>query len=214
MTKCPLCRGKKTDDYHSDSRRKYRQCRDCRLVYVPSVHQLSEEEEKQHYDLHQNNPADPGYRKFLNRLFKPLRERLPEMAEGLDFGSGPGPTLSLMFEERGYPMAIYDVFYAPDKSVLRRKYQFVTATEVVEHLSCPRTELDRLWSLITPGGWLGIMTKLVIDQRAFADWHYKNDLTHISFFSRDTFGWLGQQWGSAPVFVDKDVILFNKRRSR
>ena len=38
------------------------------------------------------------------------------------------------------------------------------------------------------------MTKLVRNQEAFAKWHYKNDLTHVCFFSRATFEWLSDQW--------------------
>jgi|TARA_B110000977_G_scaffold187863_1_gene255445 hypothetical protein len=131
-------------------------------------------------------------------------------SEGLDFGSGPGPTLSLMLSEEGHNMAIYDPFYAPDTNVLKQTYDFITITEVAEHLSAPRLELDQLWGLLRPGGWLGIMTKLVIDEPAFAGWHYKNDPTHISFFSRETFKHLAQHWSTEVEFIGDDVILLQK----
>jgi len=107
-------------------------------------------------------------------------------------------------------MAIYDHFYARDPSVLEKQYDFVTATEVVEHLHNPKKELDRLWACLKPGGWLGIMTKLALDREAFARWHYKNDPTHVCFFSRLTFEWLAAQWQAELTFADKDVILFYK----
>jgi len=142
----------------------------------------------------------------------PMINRLPIGSRGLDFGCGPGPTLSVMFEELGYPMAIYDLFYAADESVLEIEYDFVTATEVVEHLQSPKQSLNRMWRCVKPGGHLGIMSKLVIDQKAFANWHYKNDDTHICFYSEETFGWLARQWRTEPVFVGKDVIIFQKPR--
>jgi len=174
---------------------------------------LPSDAEKAAYDLHENDPTDPGYRRFLSRLFLPMLERLPPSSVGLDFGSGPGPTLSLMFAEAGHKMAIYDVFYAHETAVFSQTYNFITATEVVEHLHNPRMELDRLWSLLKPGGTLGIMTKQVIDRDAFAKWHYKNDPTHVCFFSRETFTWLAAQWQAELTFFHNDVIILCKKEN-
>ncbi len=207
---CPLCQAPDSAPFSADRRRDYLRCRHCLLVFTPPEYHLDRGAEKAHYDLHQNRPDDPGYRQFLNRLAEPLASRLTAGARGLDFGSGPGPTLSLMLAERGFATAIYDPYYAADPSVLTGSFDFVTATEVVEHLAHPGRELNRLWSLIRPGGWLGLMTKLVLEVDAFARWHYKNDPTHICFFSRETFLWLGRQWGASPEFVGSDVILMQK----
>jgi len=140
-----------------------------------------------------------------------MQERLAPGSHGLDFGSGPGPTLSLMFEEIGHSMAIYDYFYAKDSSVLQKQYDFITATEVLEHLHDPGKELDRLWTLLKPGGNLGLMTRLVPDWETFARWYYKNDPTHVCFFSLSTFQWLAGRWRAEVAFVAKDVILFYKK---
>ena len=207
---CPLCTAQSIERYFRDRRRDFHQCARCQLVFVLPNQHLTAAEEKAHYDLHENDPADLRYRQFLGRLCDPLLERLKPAAIGLDFGAGPGPTLSVMFEEAGHNMAIYDLYYAPDDTVLSGAYDFVTATEVVEHLAHPGDVMNRLWSLIKPGGWLGLMTKLVSNRDAFARWHYKNDLTHICFFSRETFDYLGRQWGASPVYLHSDVIFYRK----
>lgn len=207
---CQLCHTSGGIDYYEDVKRKYRQCEICDLVYVPNEYYLTREAEKAVYDLHQNSPGDPDYRRFLSRLFIPMRDRISSKSRGLDFGSGPGPTLSVMFEEADHEMAIYDPFYARDESVWDVKYDFITATEVMEHLHHPGKALDRLWSCLKPGGILGVMTKLVINREAFADWHYKLDPTHVSFFSRNTFEWLGECWHTKPAFFENDVILLRK----
>ena len=163
---CPLCRAADVSRISQDRSRDYYFCRTCHLVFVPSLQFLSAEDEKARYDLHQNSPDDQRYRKFLSRLFIPMQERLAPGSSGLDFGSGPGPTLSVMFEENGHSMAIYDHFYAMEPSVLEKQYDFITATEVLEHLQNPRMELDRLWTLLKPGGILGVMTQLVLDYEA------------------------------------------------
>ena len=142
-----------------------------------------------------------------------MERLLPKGSCGLDFGSGPGPTLSLMFAENGFPMEIYDPFYASDTSVLDKTYDFITATEVVEHLQQPLKSLNKIWSCLKPGGYLGIMTKLVIDKKAFAKWHYINDDTHICFYARHTFHWLAELWQTKPIFFGNDVILLQKNKT-
>ena len=207
---CPLCASPEVIPFHKDHSRVYLRCRICRLVFVPREYHLSALDEKAQYDHHENSPEDSGYRQFLNRLFEPMNARLTPGSCGLDFGSGPGPTLSVMFEEAGHVVSIYDPFYAPDRSPLSRQYDFVTASEVVEHLGNPAEDLQCLWSCVRPGGVLGIMTKWVGDEASFANWHYKNDPTHVSFFSRETFDWLTAEWSAELTFVGSDVILLAK----
>ncbi len=207
---CPLCRKDTKEEFYHDHRRNYLLCRHCHLVFVPSTHYLSQADEKAAYDHHQNSPTDLDYRRFLSRVFDPLQERIAPNSHGLDFGSGPGPTLSVMFEEIGHTVTLYDHFYANNPAALHQTYDFITATEVVEHLHDPSTSLSQLWTLLKPGGYLGLMTKLVRDQQAFATWHYKNDLTHVCFFSRATFEWLANQWQAELEFFHNDVMIFFK----
>ncbi len=206
---CPLCHCGRGKDFFQDDREYFR-CPVCSLVYVPSHSIVTVAEEKAVYDLHENRPDDPGYRRFLSRLFVPLCEHLRPHSRGLDFGSGPGPTLSVMLEEAGHAVSIYDPLYAPDQSVLESQYDFITASEVVEHVRHPREELDRIWNCLQPRGWLGVMTKRVIDRKAFATWHYKGDPTHIRFFSVEAFQWLASHWKARLLIVDADVVLFKK----
>lgn len=210
LTICPLCESETIKDFYKDNRREYLRCSNCYLVFVPEEFHLSSEEEKARYDIHQNSEYDPGYRKFLSRIFTPVNERVKSESVGLDFGSGPGPTLSKMFEEAGHMVEIYDIYYANDKSLLEKEYDFITASEVVEHLKKPLLELEKLWICLKPGSYLGIMTKMVLDRKAFSKWHYITDMTHISFFSVETFKWLGEYFKSKPDFVDKDVVILRK----
>jgi hypothetical protein len=196
--------------YFEDKRRAYLQCQQCELVFVKPEQRLEAKEEKAHYDLHENDPSDAGYRRFLSRIADPLTDKISSNSHGLDFGCGPGPTLSIMLEEAGHTMELYDIYYHPDTSVLERTYDFMTATEVIEHLYHP----DKVWqqwlNLVKPKGWIGLMTKLVIDVDAFAGWHYKNDPTHVVFFSRQTFQFLAERDKLELEFFGNDVILLRK----
>jgi len=170
-------------------------------------------EERARYDTHENDPADVRYRAFLSRLATPLMERLSPGAVGLDYGSGPGPTLSVMLTEAGFPTSDYDPFFAPDTGVLQRTYDFITCTETAEHFFRPAREFQTFDRLLRAGGWLGVMTEGPAPDVALADWHYARDPTHVCFYSRRTMEWIGGEHGWTPEFPHRNVTLFHKGRS-
>ncbi len=211
---CPLCHHHHTRWFFRDSFRDYFCCSQCSLVYVPPEFHLDPAREKARYDTHRNDPSDVGYRRFLSRLSRPLQTFVSPGSHGLDFGSGPGPTLSVMLEEAGYRMTLYDRYYAPYPNLLAQVYDFITATEVVEHVRDLAGDLDQVWACLRPDGFLGIMTKLVRNQDAFTRWHYIRDPTHIAFFSHQTFTWLARSWGAKVVYQENDVIILHKPLAR
>ena len=180
------------------------------MVHVPAQWHLAAQAERAEDDRHENDPDDAGYRQFLSRLATPLLERLAPESEGLDFGCGPGPALAAMLRESGHRVVLHDLYYHPNPEALTQRWDFITATEVVEHLAQPLLVLDQLWSCLKSGGWLGIMTKRVKNQDAFTHWHYKSDPTHISFFSAESFTWLAERWGARLEILGNDVVLLQK----
>ncbi len=212
MTTCPLCSSPRIRHYHRDRLREYLQCEDCLLVSVPREFHLTPEAEKAEYDKHRNSPDDEGYRRFLSRTTVPLFERLPDGSVGLDFGCGPGPAISQMAAEAGFSMSDFDPYYFDDRELLSRQYDFVTMTEVIEHVARADRLLGTLDKLLKPGAILAIMTKRVIDREAFARWHYKNDPTHICFYSEETFAWIGRKMGWNLQVIDNDVVFFVRLR--
>ncbi|MFW5921509.1 MAG: class I SAM-dependent methyltransferase [Polyangiales bacterium] len=209
MHRCPLC-ATETGPFHQDARRAYRACPTCSLVSVPARHHLGPAAERREYELHENDPADSRYRRFLSRAAGAVRARVPPPAEGLDFGCGPAPALSAMLEEDGYAMAVHDEHFAPDPSALARDYDFITATEVLEHLAEPAETLGILLGCLRPGGWLVAMTKRARDRDAFARWHYIRDPTHVVFFSDATFRWIAARHGLDLEIVGPDVIALRR----
>jgi len=167
--------------------------------------------EKLRYDQHENDPKDLRYRNFLNRLAQPLLQKLTPGMHGLDYGCGPGPTLSVMLEEAGMVMALYDPYYANDSSALLKQYDFVTCTEVVEHFHYPAEDWQQLVTLLRPGGWLGVMTTLVDPKVDFLEWYYQGELTHVSFYSFATFSWLGSHFQLSVEQRDTNVVLLQRQ---
>jgi hypothetical protein len=205
--KCVLCAGEAAGDMMVGSS-EYHRCSVCELTFIDPRARPDAASERARYATHRNDPGDAGYRSFLDRLAGPLCERLPAGAAGLDYGSGPGPTLSVMLEERGHDVALYDPFFADDPAVLLHQYDFITCTEVVEHFFDPRGEFERLAGLLRPGGWLGVMTELLHDDIDFATWWYVRDLTHVCFYRPRTMEWIAQRhdWRLEPV--GRTVMLF------
>ena len=210
VSNCNLCGSAKITPYHTDKRRDYWQCLHCCLVFVDQQQHLSPEQEKAIYDSHENTLEDLGYQQFLSRVSNPLLPRLKMSSRGLDFGCGPGPLLANMLSKAGHHVALYDLYYANNPEVLSGEYDFITCTEVIEHLAQPQDVLTQLIGLLKPGAPLAIMTKLVINAERFANWHYKNDQTHISFFSRDTFEYIAKRFNCAIEFIGNDVIILTK----
>tara|TARA_B100000959_G_C14855075_1_gene571795 strand:- start:100 stop:750 length:651 start_codon:yes stop_codon:yes gene_type:complete len=207
---CPLCKSGSSFFYEA-TQRLFLRCKQCALIFVSPESLPSREEEQAQYDLHENSPNDIGYRNFLNRLAGPLLERLKPESSGLDFGCGPGPTLSVMLEEAGHEMRLYDPIYHPNDHLLSQSYDFITATEVFEHLHEPAKDLEILFSAIKNDGWLGIMTKRALDKESFTRWHYTHDPTHVCFWSEVTFNWLADQWQTKAEFPAADVVLLQKK---
>jgi len=207
---CQLCNSNLTESFHRDSYREYLKCGNCDFVFVPKIYHLSEKDERARYDSHNNDPADDRYRNFLSQLLSPLQEKIPKIANGLDFGSGPGPTLSLMLEECGHSVDLYDKFYAMNDDVFDRQYDFITASEVVEHLRQPLTELSRLMGLLKSNGVLAIMTQILTPKIDFEQWYYKKDPSHIGFFSEKTLNHLAEKWQAELYVISERVVIFKK----
>lgn len=207
---CPLCACADAAAFAHLHGRRYLRCPECRLVFVHPADRPHADAERAHYGTHENRPDDPGYRRFLARLADPLAERLPPGAEGLDYGCGPGPALSRMMAERGFPSRDYDPLFAPDAGALRRAYDFVTCSETAEHFHHPAAEFARLDGLLCPGGWLGVMTEMLDDARDFATWRYARDPTHVCFYHADTMRWIADEHGWRMHAPARNVALFHK----
>jgi hypothetical protein len=207
---CPLCGDRRARDAGTVGERGFLACPACGLIFVERERLPTRGEERAHYGTHRNDPADAGYRAFLARLVDELSARLPPGAAGLDYGSGPGPALHLMMEERGFTVRNFDPFFAPDESALGRTYDFIACTEVAEHFSSPAEELARLDALLRPGGWLGVMTEEPPPEAELARWRYARDPTHVAFYGRPTMAWIAARHGWRLHSPRANVFLFEK----
>lgn len=210
---CPVCRVPNAEQFIEIDGHQYFRCIECRARFLDKKHFPNAVEEREQYELHENRIDDPCYRAYLDRLADPLKLKLRPNSQGLDYGCGPGPALAAMMREAQHDVTVYDPFFAPNAAALRRQYDFVTCTEVVEHFHTPAKEFERLDDLLRPNAWLAIMTCFQTDDAKFRNWHYRKDPTHVVFYRRETFEWLAAKRSWTIEIPRKDIVLLRKPAS-
>lgn len=70
---CPVCRSGAIEPFHAAEDRDYWRCAICEARFLDPRQHPSREAEYGHYLHHENDPADPRYRRFLSKLADPLQ---------------------------------------------------------------------------------------------------------------------------------------------
>ena len=191
---CPLCGAPGPFETVVDIRkRRDRVCGQCRLIFAEAAFLPAPETEKQRYAKHRNGLDDAGYVAFMKQALEPVLPFLKPEMRGLDYGCGHTPTLHLLLAEAGLRCENYDPFFFPAWPA--GTFDFLFATEVVEHFHRPADEWPRMLSLLKPGGILTVMTAPWEDLDAFRTWGYASDETHVAFYHRRTLEWIFGKFG-------------------
>ena len=206
---CPLCQSTSSRPHHQGADRAFWQCDQCDLVFVAASERLPYEEEVARYRHHRNDERDPAYVAFLSRLARPVIERTPVGARGLDYGSGVSAALAQIFVRSGRPTSAYDPVFRPDAALLLERYAFVTCSEVLEHVHDPQAMLIALAARVVPGGLIGIMTTFRDAAEPFGEWWYARDPTHVCFYSEATMRWIAGRFGWRLELPVENVALFS-----
>ena len=208
---CPLCGAEGPFESVGDIRKRWhRVCGRCRLIFVDPPFLPSAEAERERYELHRNGPEDAGYVAFLRQAVEPARRFLAPEMRGLDYGCGHTPTLHLLLKESGLACENYDPFFFP--AWPEGPFDFLFATEVVEHFHRPAAEWARMLSRLKPGGILTVMTAPWTDLESFRTWGYASDETHVVFYHRETLGWICGAFG-LEVLDDSSRRVWVLRRA-
>jgi len=185
------------------------QCGQCMLIGAAPENFLSVDEERVRYETHNNCIENEGYVAFLNRFVKPMLDFIRPGMFGLDYGCGPGPVLSTLIRREGIACDDFDPIFFPE--LPEKQYDFIISTETFEHFYYPRQEINKLAGMIQSGGYLGIMTEMWETQERFETWYYTRDPTHVSFYHRDTFGYICQEFRFTKKYSDeRRVVILQK----
>ncbi len=210
---CRLCSSDKTEQLNfAYGERQYCFCSQCHLIFADQASLPDYESERQRYEMHQNHLHDTGYIRFLQQLLVPLANILSPAREGLDYGCGPEPVLAHLIRSQGYKCEIYDPIFFPE--LQPKDYDFITATECIEHFHFPSVDFDKISKMLRQEGILALMTDTWQSIEKFGTWHYIRDFTHVCFYNILTMSWLAEKYGMSLIYTDsRRVFIFRKTKT-
>ncbi|WP_298312189.1 class I SAM-dependent methyltransferase [uncultured Aquimarina sp.] len=206
---CALC-GSRVSEFSVVHKRAYHHCANCDAISLHHSYFLSNDKERKRYEIHNNDVTDPGYQNFVSPIVNAIIKDYDKSHKGLDFGSGSDPVITTMLRHQGYAISTYDPFFDPNSRVLQSTYNYIACCEVMEHFYHPNKEFKLLHSLLKDKGRLYCKTYLYDESIDFDSWWYKNDLTHVFFYTKKTLNWIKDYYGFSEVIISEKLIIFQK----
>ena len=208
-SQCPLCDSNAILFWEGNKKRFFK-CSHCEAVHRDFDQFPSNLEETERYLKHEYNELDKGYYQFIRPLVEQILTKAFKGEELLDYGCGHQPVLAEYLSGQGYSCSHFDPLFYPDRSLLKKSFDHLICCEVMEHFHHPRQSFEEMYGLIKPGGYLFCMTDLYETADEFGNWYYKNDQTHVFFYSLKSLKVIADMIGFKTVERDERVILFHK----
>lgn len=205
--KCPLCETKlenQLDKY-------YYSCNTCRALVMDEKYYLTPEEEKNRYLEHNNDVNDKRYQEFTSPITNYVLKYYNTQHLGLDYGSGTGPVISKILKDKNFKIEKYDPYFAPERKVLDKNYDYIVSCEVFEHFNNPKNEIKQIYNLLKENGRLILLTVLYNDNIDFKNWYYRNDPTHIFIYRKETIQFIAEKFNFEIEFLSDRLICLIKR---
>lgn len=206
--------------------KKYFFCTNCKGVFLDKNNFINEEQQKNRYLLHKNTLENSGYKSFLLNFLNPIlsyiteNKGIPNDFSIFDFGSGPNPCMLQLIKEKINNGILpkctkyycYDKFFTPEKKLIH--CDLCLCLEVVEHFEDVKEGFKELYKCVKKNGFLAIGTSLIppnFTEEDFKKWWYKEDLTHVSFYSLESLQTITSNIGFLFVKqLNNSCILFKK----
>ncbi|MFT7860167.1 MAG: class I SAM-dependent methyltransferase [Sulfurimonas sp.] len=203
---CRLC--KTSADFFYQDTQKYFRCPNCKAIFTAYEDLVAPKDEQERYELH-DTEIDAGYRKFVSPITSNILHDFSQDDQGLDFGAGRSQIISKVLAENNYKIKNYDPFFANKPELLEDTYNYISSCEVIEHFHEPRKEFELLRIMLKKGGKLYLMTELYDDSIDFEKWYYKNDPTHVFFYTKETFEWIAKEFNLTLHQCEKRLVIFS-----
>lgn len=208
-SRCRLCLGE-TSLYYKETDREFVVCNNCESVQLLPEYFISAKAEEDRYLTHNNDVEDRRYQEFVEPITSRISGNFTSKHIGLDYGCGTGPVAATELGKKGYTVKLYDPFFHPDTAVLETFYDFIICCEVMEHFFEPGQEFSRLSQILNAGGKLYCKTSLFSEEIDFKSWYYKNDPTHVFFYTGKSLEWIRKNMNFSTVEILPKVIVFSK----
>jgi len=207
-SQCPLCNGEK-HVYHREGKRTYYQCKKCDSIFLDENCRLSPEAEKKRYLEHNNDVKDARYQNFVKPITSAILSDFKSDHVGLDYGAGTGPVITKILADYSYNIKTYDPYFHNYPDYLKKKYDYIACCEVIEHFYHTYNEFKKLTNMLKENGALYCQTNIYKDNINFNDWYYKNDPTHVFFYTEKSILWIKNHFYFKNVSIENRLIIFN-----
>lgn len=203
---CPLCHSP-GEQFYSEQ---FQKCSSCQSVFRCNDFFPDSQQEKSRYEEHNNDIHDQRYQWFVSPIVENVLKSHTSQQNWLDFWAGTWPVISHLLWQKWYKIELYDPFFHNYPELLEKKYDYIIACEVIEHFHDPKKEFKLLYSLLKPGGKLYIMTDMYHEEIDFKAWYYKNDLTHVFFYSEKSFNYIIKHFSWNKYSREERCIILEK----
>ncbi len=206
---CPLCHSK-AEVFISIKGKHYFECNLCGGIFLDNNYYPDYQKEKERYEEHNNDVNDLGYQNFVNPIVSNVLKDFSAEHSGLDFGAGTSPVISKLLNDKDYKIKQYDPFFHNHPDLLNISYDYIACCEVVEHFYKPDEEFKLLHNLLKTNGKLYLMTSVYRPNIDFKLWYYKNDPTHVFFYTETTFEYIRRNYDFSGLRIDNNLIVLSK----
>lgn len=204
---CPLC-GEEKYFIKRYRRRSYYRCENCASISLNENDYPTPEEEKKRYLEHDNDVNDIRYQNFVRPIVSAIMNDFTSQHKGLDYGAGTGPVITKLLIDCSYDIKAYDPYFHNYPDYLEQKYDYIACCEVIEHFYNPSDEFKRLKKMLNKNGKLYCKTELLKENTSFENWYYKNDPTHVFFYTKKSLQWIKENFSFSNITIkDKDRLI-------
>jgi SAM-dependent methyltransferase len=185
----------------------YYQCENCKFLFTPA---LDDDDHTEIYDETYWNNQDPDWYGRVTETFRlvamanELLHSQIDKFEVLDFGCGIGGFLDMA--HRSLNINVWGTDIIPPKvgkewflkDLGDRKFDVITACEVIEHLPNPREVFDKIRSHLKSPGVFAFQTAQWDPSVLDRNWWYLGPGNgHISLYSREGLDYVFREMGGA-----------------
>jgi SAM-dependent methyltransferase len=206
---CPVC-GFPGDYPLEAGKRRFKRCKQCAFIQAQTF--PTEEEARRRYELHDNGAGNEGYSRFLSSVIEKALAAAPGARSVLDWGSGPNPLAVDLLRQRGFSVTGWDPFFASENEPLEAAYDLILCIETAEHFFDPQKEFRRISQSLKQDGLAVLHTHLApLDDSTFSTWWYKEDFTHVSFYTEESLRFLAEDAGLSVDRIEERKLVFLKK---
>ncbi len=209
LQNCPLCHHK-ASLFTAIKGKDYYECSNCSGIFADQKHLPDVEQEKNRYLEHNNDVSDVRYQNFVKPIVNCILKDYTPQHTGLDFGAGTGPVISKLLHDKEYKIEQYDPLFHHFPGLLHRSYHYIACCEVIEHFHKPDKEFSLLYNLLANNGKLYCMTSVFKSKIDFRTWHYKDDPTHVFFYTERTFEYICNFFKFSGLQIINNLIILSK----